>query len=210
MFERHLDKIDAFSSPGRVLDVGCATGDFLTIARERGWTVFGVDPSPGRAQALKRGLPLVGSTIQDADLEPGCLDVVTFWDVLEHLEDPIADLRRAKRLLRPLGVIAITVPDAGNVLARISGSRWFGYKVAGEHLQFFTRQSLRRAVARAGFDLIRQQPVTWSCSLDFLLNRSAAYLGVAGRLAQRILARGRISRMVIDVPMINQLVLARV
>src|SRR5207248_2562579 len=156
MFARHLDRIERLLPAGRVLDVGCATGDFLMSARARGWDPIGVDPSPAAAQARAAGLPIRGKTIQDADVRPHSVDLVTFWDVLEHLPDPVADLRRAGTLLGPGGMVALTVPDAGGAVARLSGRRWFGYKTAGEHLQFFTGSTLSRVLRAAGFDLVQR------------------------------------------------------
>src|SRR2546423_9062956 len=150
MFSRHLDRIDRLVAKGRVLDVGCATGDFLLVAAQRGWEALGVDPSPAREQAQSAGVRVVGRTIDDADVAPHSLDLITFWDVLEHLPNPVASLRRAQELLTPGGLVAATVPNAGTALARLSGRRWFGYKTAGEHLQFFTAPTLQRAFAAAG------------------------------------------------------------
>ena len=132
MFGRHLTRIEGHVGVGRILDVGCANGEFLKVARSRGWTVFGADPSVARAQVEADGIQLVGTTVRDADIEEGSLDAITFWDVLEHVIDPIADLRRARELLKPDGVLALTVPDSSNFLARVSGRRWFGSKI-GNH-----------------------------------------------------------------------------
>src|SRR5579864_5447334 len=145
MFNRHLARIEAETSVGRILDVGCANGEFLKVARSRGWQVFGADPSAARDDVEALGIQLVGTTVQDSNLAEGSLDAITFWDVLEHVTDPIADLNRARGLLKPQGVLALTVPDSSNLLARVSGKRWFGYKTAGEHLQFYTGSSLRQA-----------------------------------------------------------------
>src|SRR6266851_320883 len=163
MFSRHLVRIEEDVRPGRILDVGCANGDFLKVARDRGWQVFGADPSAARAHVEAAGIQLVGTTVHDAKIEDGSLDAVTFWDVLEHVTDPVADLTRAVELLKPDGVLALTVPDSANFLARVSGRRWFGYKTAGEHLQFFTAASLAKAFARAGLELRVRRPTTWSC-----------------------------------------------
>ena len=209
MFSRHLDRIERLRPAGRVLDVGCATGDFLMSARARGWDPIGVDPSPAAAQARAAGLPIRGKTIQDADLRPRSVDLVTFWDVLEHLPDPVADLRRAGSLLGPGGMVALTVPDAGGAVARLSGRRWFGYKTAGEHLHFFTGSTLSRALRAAGFDLVQRRPVAWSCSLGFLGDRAGLYLGLPGRLLNQALQTSLLAGVVVDVPMVNQFVLAR-
>jgi SAM-dependent methyltransferase len=209
MFARHLDRVDGLVRPGRLLDVGCATGDFLKVAAERGWDAVGVDPSPAREQALAAGARLVGRTVDDADVAPHSLDLITFWDVLEHLPDPVASLRRARQLLGPGGLVAATVPNAGSAVARLSGRRWFGYKTAGEHLQFFSAATLSRCFTAAGFRLAIQRPVAWSCTVGFLIDRAALYLGGPGRIAHRVLAGRWLTELVIDVPQVNQFVAAR-
>lgn len=209
MFGRHLDRIEATVTRGRVLDVGCATGDFLIVARERGWEPMGVDPSPARDQAMAAGLPIVGQTIQDAAVAPGSVDLITFWDVLEHVADPVSDLRHALALLSPRGVVAVTVPDAATAAARLSGRRWFGYKTAGEHLQFFTSRTLQATFAAAGFELMVHRPVAWSCTLGFLTDRASRYLGPPGHLVNRIVSRTGVGAIIVDVPQVNQFGLGR-
>jgi SAM-dependent methyltransferase len=209
MFGRHLDRIERLVRPGRVLDVGCATGDFLLVARERGWEALGVDPSPAREQALAAGIRMVGRTLDDVDVPPRSLDLITFWDVLEHLPDPVASLRRARELLTPGGLVAATVPNAGSAVARLSGPRWFGYKTAGEHLQFFSPATISRCFAAAGFDVTVRRPVAWSCTVGFLIERAGLYLGGPGRIAHRALAGRRLTGLIVDVPQVNQFVAAR-
>ena len=207
MFGRHLDLIAKGGGAGRLLDVGCANGDFLVEARHRGWDVLGVDPSAARTEVIAAGVPLVGTTVRDAAVAERSLDVITFWDVLEHVSDPVEDLRSAKRLLKVGGLVVATVPDAGNVVANLSGRRWFGFRTTGEHLQFFSRQSLRKAMEEAGFRLISQHGVPWSCTLGFLGDRAGLYLGVPGLLMRRALERPRFKHQIVDVPLINQLAL---
>jgi 2-polyprenyl-3-methyl-5-hydroxy-6-metoxy-1,4-benzoquinol methylase len=205
MFNRHLDRIEAQVRGGRILDVGCANGEFLTVARNRGWQVFGADPSTARAKVEAQGIKLVGTTVRDADIEDGSLDAITFWDVLEHVTDPVADLTRARVLLKPRGVLALTVPDSSNLFARVSGRGWFGYKTAGEHLQFFTAASLTRALETAMFAVLARQATTWSCTLGFLADRAGLYLGAPGKLTRRVLASPTFAMRVVDIPQINQL-----
>jgi SAM-dependent methyltransferase len=207
MFARHLTRIEAEVGTGRILDVGCATGDFLKVARSRGWRVIGADPSAARAEVEAAGIELVGTTVHDSDVEEGTLDAVTFWDVLEHVTSPIADLTRARKLLKPGGVIAVTVPDSANLLARASGRRWFGYKTAGEHLQFFTRASLSAAMLRAQVAPRALGPTSWSCTLGFLADRSGLYMGPPGRLFRAAVSRSRLRTVLIDMPQINQFAL---
>lgn len=204
MFARHLDRIEARMTRGQVLDVGCASGDFLQVARDRGWQVLGVDPSPAARQLASHGIPLVGRSLDDAQVEPHSVDLITFWDVLEHLRHPLDALRRAHTLLRAGGRIAVTVPDSGNLVARLSGRRWFGYKTAGEHLQFYTFASLTQALQSAGFQVEERMPVAWSCTLGFVADRAGLYLGPVGRSLKRLVTRTGLTRMIVDVPQVNQ------
>ena len=204
MFARHLNRIEAHTRPGRVLDIGCATGDFLKVARNRGWQVLGADPSAARSQVEAAGIELVGTNVHDVDIDDGTLDAITFWDVLEHVTNPAADLARARKLLRPGGVLALTVPDSANLLARMSGRRWFGFKTAGEHLQFFTHASLRLALETAGFAIRTLGPTTWSCTFGFLADRAGLYLGPPGRLLRAGVSRSRLANVLVDMPQINQ------
>lgn len=209
MFARHLDRLEKHLRHGRALDVGCATGDFLKIAQTRGWDVLGVDPSPAGRQAATVGFRIVGRTIDDAAVDAGSLDLVTFWDVLEHLPDPVHTLRRAIRLLAPGGIIAATVPNSGSPIAKISGRRWFGYKTAGEHLQFFTAATLAKTFETAGLDVIAHYPVGWSCTIGFLLDRAAEYLGAPGRVVNAVLGGSGLAPMILDVPHVNQFIIGR-
>jgi SAM-dependent methyltransferase len=207
MYSRHLTIIEEQVPKGRILDVGCATGDFLAMAQARGWQVLGADPSAARSELEARGLPVVGKTVHDAAVEERSLDAITFWDVLEHVTNPLADLARARQLLRPGGVLALTVPDSANTVARLSGRRWFGYKTAGEHLQFFTDTSLRLAFQKVGLTTLARRPTAWSCSLGFIADRSALYLGTPGRLVRAVISSLQLSTAVIDMPQINQFAL---
>ena len=209
MFARHLALIEGVAGKGKILDVGCATGDFLKAARTRGWEVFGADPSAARDEVTAAGIALVGKTVHDISMADGSFDAVTFWDVLEHVTDPVKDLTRARALLKRGGVVALTVPDSRNALARISGRRWFGYKIAGEHLQFFTRTSLRVALEKAGLAPQRLAPAAWTCTAGFLADRSARYLGPPGRAFRAAVKAMGMQSVLIDMPQINQVALGR-
>ena len=78
MFEHHLERIERMTPRGRLLDAGCATGDFLLAARDRGWEVLGVDPSPAAEQARAAGLTICGTTrnVTDRHLCGAIFDIV--------------------------------------------------------------------------------------------------------------------------------------
>lgn len=151
----------------RVLDVGCGSGHAVAALRAAGLDAHGVEPDPGAvAVARAAGLTTVTEgTLDDAGAAEGSWDAVRFWHTLEHVPSPSAALRRAHALLVPGGRVVIGVPNFGGLGRAAFGPDWDGLEVP-RHLHHFTRSSLSRALAGAGFATIRV--------------RSAPVMGVLG------------------------------
>ena len=109
---RRLKKIEGLcKTKGRLLDVGCATGFSLIAAKQRGWDAEGIDLSEFCAQyAQSRGLKVHQGSLKDFPGEHGTIDVITMWDYLEHSSDPLTDLKTSYALLKPKGVIVLSIP----------------------------------------------------------------------------------------------------
>ena len=151
-FRRRLRRMRAHGAAGRLLDVGAATGAFLAEARVHGFAGSGIEPSPAALAARARGFDVFQGAIESAALSPGSCDVVTIFDVLEHLVDPGDVLARVGRWLRAGGRLFVAVPDFGGWWARGSGARW-PMITPREHLHYFTRRSLRAVLVSAGFEV---------------------------------------------------------
>ena len=134
---------------GRLLDVGCALGDFLVEAKAVGWDVEGVEISSFAAErARARGLRVTAGRLEELDLPPASFDVVTLYDTIEHLPDPVATLGAVRQLLVPGGIVHLVTPNVGGFQQRLLGSFWYHYK-PGEHLFYFAPPTLRATVERA-------------------------------------------------------------
>jgi len=138
---------------GRALDVGCAAGYCLRVLAERGFAVKGVELSPviaREAQAhLGQDAVHVG-TLETSPHAPGSFDLITLWDVVEHVIDPHALLRRARELLAPGGLLVLETQDVESPFARILRRRWHHYKHS-EHLYHFAPATIRRLLTDSGF-----------------------------------------------------------
>ena len=167
--------IERLQPKGRILDVGCATGIFLHEMQLSGWEVVGVEPSDFAAEyAQKRfGVPVHVGRLQDAQFPDGRFDVITLWDVLEHLHTPWADLRETHRLLKNGGVLVIRIPNMASPERRWFGPYWIGWDLP-RHLYFFPRSPLVNALTEIGFVVERLRCIATSYasflfSLQFLL-----------------------------------------
>lgn len=128
---------------------------FLWHALNAGWEVTGLEPSETLSAQAIQNLGGKGdiqcATLENARLRGG-FDALTLWDVLEHVTYPVEFLRACSTLLRPGGMLFLTVPDLDSLEARLLGRRW--PLLLPEHLNYFTRGSLRRCGQSVGLTLI--------------------------------------------------------
>lgn len=155
---RKLRRVLRFKEAGRLLDIGCANGEFLGVAR-RHFEVQGVEVSP---TALEQARASLGARVFAGDLLeagfPGeTFDVITLFSTVEHLKDPVAVLRECRRLLRDGGILVIKTPNFSSLNRRVLRSRWSGYKLP-EHRFFFTPGGICHLFAHAGLEPL---PSAW-------------------------------------------------
>jgi 2-polyprenyl-3-methyl-5-hydroxy-6-metoxy-1,4-benzoquinol methylase len=156
-FAKRLQTIERYVSNGRLLDIGCATGFFLALAKEKGWEVLGTEVSQYSAHYAqeKLGLDVRLGSLKTLDFSAGAFDVVTMWDVIEHVTDPMAELQEIRRILRDGGLLSIITPDAGSLVARLLGKRWEEFRRVREHVYFFSRRTMAEMLRQAGFDVLK-------------------------------------------------------
>jgi 2-polyprenyl-3-methyl-5-hydroxy-6-metoxy-1,4-benzoquinol methylase len=159
---------------GRLLDIGCATGDFIALMETYGrWSTAGIEMDK-RVASLARGrygLQVYSGSVDSVTLPAASFDVITLWDVLEHLPDPRSSLARIAAWLRPGGWLVIRTPDAGSPYARIWGQYWAGLD-APRHLVVFDRASLARLLEETGFKVERMWSLSGSHAVTVLSSRS--------------------------------------
>jgi 2-polyprenyl-3-methyl-5-hydroxy-6-metoxy-1,4-benzoquinol methylase len=147
--------IEKHQDGGGLLDVGCATGNFLNEMWRRGiWKVYGIEPDAAAANyAVQRfGFEIHRGTLATSPFSPNRFDVITMWNVLEHLHTPWDDLLRVRDLLRPGGLFVFSIPNLEGVGARLFGPLWLGWDLP-RHLYLFPRESLIQNLSEIGLDV---------------------------------------------------------
>jgi 2-polyprenyl-3-methyl-5-hydroxy-6-metoxy-1,4-benzoquinol methylase len=140
-----------------LLDIGCNKGFLLAAAIEQGWNVWGVEAVPELTAAFRRQFRpfapnVLSATFSQAQarLQDEAFDMITAIDMIEHFEEPEADLASIHRLLRPGGIFMLQTPDGGCEQAQSAGERWGALKPL-EHLHIFNRRNLAVLLQRLGF-----------------------------------------------------------
>jgi SAM-dependent methyltransferase len=143
--------------PGKLLDVGCGDGRFLDAARRLGWTTFALDIAYG-AVSLTSPIHLRLVAELDGIREQPLFDAITFWDVLEHIEEPARALRQARASLREGGLVAVTMPNLRSTTSLFSGTRWPYYDFAKYgHVHHLAPVHIRSLLSTTGFVPVYQE-----------------------------------------------------
>jgi 2-polyprenyl-3-methyl-5-hydroxy-6-metoxy-1,4-benzoquinol methylase len=155
-FRQCVIKINHWKKPpGRLLDIGCAAGFFVREAKDQGWDATGIEPSKWLVDWGIKNLKqrLYPGTLRQGMFKDQEFDVLTMWDVLEHVSDPTNELQECNRILKPGGMLVINYPDFGSTLAKLSGSRW--WFLLSNHLYYFTQKTMRKYLKKTGFKIER-------------------------------------------------------
>ena len=146
-------------SSGRLLDIGCGTGEFAGVMKEAGWQVQGVEPyAAARESAQARfGVPVV-DVPQQAALPDRSYDLITLWHVLEHAHDVNRSFRELERLLAPGGAVLIGVPNYTCYDAGVYRDKWAAYDTP-RHLFHFAPETMRLLADKHGFAVAGLKPL---------------------------------------------------
>lgn len=145
-----LSLVNSLATKGRMLDIGCGTGEFLAKCQADGWKTSGVEPSDSaRDMAKSRGMTVV-ATFKKEDYAAASLDLITMWHVMEHVHDLAGTVSTIAASLKPDGVLVVAVPNHTSCDAKAYGEFWGAYDVP-RHLHHFSPASIRRLLEPAGF-----------------------------------------------------------
>lgn len=200
-FRKHLKRLAKFAGAanGRpLLDIGAYIGVFVDVARASGWDAIGVEPSAWAvAVARKRDLPVIQGTQDAQELQGRSFDVVTMWDVIEHVDDPAAELRKVFALLKPGGLVAVHTMNIDSRAALLLGERWPW--LMAMHIHYFSEKTLARMLSEIGFEVIWSGAQGRYLRLGYLVSRVGGMSALAGRIAGGIVSRLSLSEAAIPV-----------
>ena len=166
LYETWLDGIERHRKSGRLLDIGCGTGLFLSVARRRGWEPYGIDDC---AEATAHARDHFGLDVWDGEFaevisDGKRFDVITMWDIIEHARRPVSLLETARSCLAPGGVVGISTPNQRNILDVVAGTL---YHLSGgratralekfyieQHFLYFAPDTMVNALERAGLERV--------------------------------------------------------
>ncbi len=170
--EKVLARIRRFCPQGRLLDIGCATGDFLYSASKY-YQVEGLELSSWSAKFTRdRGIVVHEDLLSTLKGE-GMYDVITLWGVVEHFENPQTEIKNIARLLKPGGIVCFWTPNVSSIPAQLLGKKW--WNVLGQHIQLFSRASLCRLLNSQGLKTEWVGLHPYVMSVDSILNSFRRY-----------------------------------
>ena len=186
-FKKRLNVIEKYKKPGKLLDVGCAFGFFLELASKRGWEAQGTELSKDAVDYTKKNKQQVfNGTLENADYKKESFDVITMFDVIEHVPDPKKTIMQIRGLLKPKGIIAVTTPNIGSLPAKILGRRWEEIKRVREHIYFFSDKTFKRLLESTGFSVLKTESAGRYFSVESAIKRLDVYSPVISKISNKI------------------------
>jgi 2-polyprenyl-3-methyl-5-hydroxy-6-metoxy-1,4-benzoquinol methylase len=166
-----LDLIQKFKSSGKLLEIGCARGDFLSAARGA-FDASGVEPNPELAESSSRVAPVFRDVIERTPWTG--FDVVASFHVIEHVDSPRSFIRAAVERLKPGGLLVIETPNIDSLPFKLMKSRWRQF--IPEHYFFFDPKTISRLLQDHQLDVAAVQNIGKYASLSFIFNRLSRYI----------------------------------
>ncbi|MFQ5864085.1 MAG: class I SAM-dependent methyltransferase [bacterium] len=168
-WKRH--KIEHLKSTGRLLDIGCGTGEFLHEMKRHGWEVEGIEKDKAAAEYAKReyGLKVSTYNLDETKIKENYYDIITMWHVLEHLFQPLETLKLVQQVLKDEGWLLIAVPNISSFDARFYLNNWAPLD-APRHLQHFVPKSLKGLIETAELEVVDFQHMPLDACYNCLLS----------------------------------------
>jgi cyclopropane fatty-acyl-phospholipid synthase-like methyltransferase len=173
-YERHVSQIKLYKKSGQLLDIGCNIGLFLKVAAQNGFHATGVELNEECARYGRQffDLTIFSEHLEKIGFQNDKFDIVTLFDVLEHIPDIKSFISEVRRILKPDGLLVVQSPNIGSLMAKLTKSKW-AWLCPPDHLYHFTPDTMSCFLTAQGFTI--QKMETWEPADDFSNNVLAAY-----------------------------------
>jgi 2-polyprenyl-3-methyl-5-hydroxy-6-metoxy-1,4-benzoquinol methylase len=169
--------IKQYKPTGKLLDVGCATGDFLDVAKHNGYSVEGLELSKWSYKiAQSRGFTIHRKTLKtlaSVSRNVGKYDVITLWGVIEHFENPQKEMQYLNKLLKPGGYLILWTGNVEGLMSKLLGRKWWYWQ--GQHIQYFTEKSLTLLGTNNGFEHLATKRYPIAATIEQMENSLSRY-----------------------------------
>jgi 2-polyprenyl-3-methyl-5-hydroxy-6-metoxy-1,4-benzoquinol methylase len=150
-----LDEFEKYRKTNKILDVGCGPGLFLIEAKKRGWDVYGTEYTDKQLEYLEnKGINTLKGKLNDDSFEDEIFDIIISSEVIEHINNPLEEMRHFHRLLRKGGLVYITTPNF-NAIERFLLKGNYNIIEYPEHLCYFTPKTIDILLTRCGFEKLK-------------------------------------------------------
>lgn len=157
-----LDEFEKYRSTNRILDVGCGIGYFLDQAKKRGWEVYGTEYTEEAVSICQsKGISMQKGKLEPSNYESGFFDIITSFEVLEHINNPQEELQNFHTILRKGGLVYLTTPNF-NSLLRYRLKSEYNVICYPEHLSYYTPKTIHKLFRKSGFVKKRIQTTGYS------------------------------------------------
>lgn len=148
-----LDSLEKFRETNKILDIGCGIGYFLEVAKKRGWEVYGTEYTKTAVEiCMEKGINIAHGKLNPLYYHDK-FDVITSFEVIEHINNPQEELSNINALLRNGGAFYCTTPNFNSLSRNLVGSAW-SMIAYPEHLSYYTRNTLSYLLKQAGFETL--------------------------------------------------------
>lgn len=194
-FRAKAELVRRWKAGGKCLEIGSASGFFLFAMEEAGFSTMGVEVSSYVTDFAKNDLGLknvFNGLLKDAPVHDQEYDVIAMWDVIEHVSDPIAELKMLRRIIKPDGFLFLQTQDVEAWFARLLGTKWQHFKHL-EHIHHFAPKTIRVLLDRAGFEIVQltHKGAGKYISVDFFIDRMRRYSVLAHHVLRPFRIFGR-------------------
>lgn len=163
--ERRLDRLPRPEKGQTLLDIGCGDGQFAAAAMSRGWSASGIELNPPAAEkARARGVDAHQGHVEEVDLGGSTFDLVTSWDVIEHVPNPRLFIEKLVSFVAPGGTIVVTTLNRSSLVSRVFRGRWT--MIVEDHYTYWDKKSLTEAFSRAGIPIA--ETTSYGLGRDFV------------------------------------------